>query len=141
MSSVNLVVLVESVQELTAHAKEERFYLPSLIAVAIALGASFGLLPFPPHMIGCLTPRIVGRREDHPVHLLLWVQGAVEPGACAVRGPPERYLHQRLRFVHNPSPPILEGVAYRGLVGLVMAAGGSKWVWCKHSTLPAPSVC
>ena len=55
MSSVNLVVLVESVQELTAHAKEDRFHLPSLIAVAIALGAC--PLPSLLHATGSVSPR------------------------------------------------------------------------------------
>lgn len=46
MSSVNLVVLVESVQELAAHSKEDDgFHIPSLIAVGVALGASTSARP------------------------------------------------------------------------------------------------
>ena len=40
MSSVNLVVLVESVQELITHTKsDDKFHIPSLVAVGVALGA------------------------------------------------------------------------------------------------------
>lgn len=41
MSSVNLVVLVESVQELITHTKsDDKFHIPSLVAVGAALGTS-----------------------------------------------------------------------------------------------------
>lgn len=40
MSSVNLVVLVESVQELITHSgTDDKFHIPSLVAVGVALGA------------------------------------------------------------------------------------------------------
>ncbi|KAI0728176.1 CDF-like metal transporter [Fomitopsis betulina] len=44
MSSVNLVVLVESVQELITHSgTDDKFHIPSLVAVGVALGVKFAL--------------------------------------------------------------------------------------------------
>ena len=36
-------------------------------------------------------------------------------------------------------PCMMFGI-HHGPLGLVMSAGGSKWVWCKHSTIPSSSI-
>ncbi|EPT03404.1 hypothetical protein FOMPIDRAFT_1046948 [Fomitopsis schrenkii] len=88
MSSVNLVVLVESVQELAMHLKkdDEGFHIPSLIAVGVALGAKILLFLY------CSS----FRAQSSQVRVL-WED------------------HRNDIFINA--------------FGLVMSAGGSKWVW------------
>ncbi|KZT71030.1 hypothetical protein DAEQUDRAFT_724785 [Daedalea quercina L-15889] len=87
MSSVNLVVLIESVQEFIKHSDtEDKFHIPSLIAVGAALGAKILLFLY------CSSYR----RQSSQVQVL-WED------------------HRNDIFING--------------FGLVMSAGGSKWIW------------
>ncbi|KZT71969.1 hypothetical protein DAEQUDRAFT_723602 [Daedalea quercina L-15889] len=87
MSSVNLVVLVESVQELIKHSgSSDKFHIPSLVAVGVALGVKILLFLY------CWS----FRGQSSQVHVL-WED------------------HRNDIFVNG--------------FGLLMSAGGSKWVW------------
>ncbi|KNZ76325.1 Metal tolerance protein 3 [Termitomyces sp. J132] len=86
MDSVNLVVVVESVRSIVTKEDVKKFHLPSIIAVAVALGVKFVLFVY------CFSLRSKSSQvrvlwEDHRNDL--WING----------------------------------------FGLLMSAGGSKWVW------------
>ncbi|KAG6889343.1 hypothetical protein C0995_001751 [Termitomyces sp. Mi166 len=86
MDSVNLVVVVESVRSIVTKEDVKKFHLPSIIAVAVALGVKFLLFLY------CFSLRSKSSQvrvlwEDHRNDL--WING----------------------------------------FGLLMSAGGSKWVW------------
>ncbi|PCH34261.1 CDF-like metal transporter [Wolfiporia cocos MD-104 SS10] len=89
MSSVNLVVIVESVQEMITHkggTDTDKFHIPSIVAVGAALGVKILLFFY------CLSLR----KQSSQVHVL-WED------------------HRNDIFVNG--------------FGLLMSAGGSRWVW------------
>ena len=89
MGSVNLVVVVESVRTIVTHNSADdtnALHVPSLIAVAAALGA-----PLPPSLSSpsLLTADDERRREVRAVFVLHPPPAGVEPGGGPLGGPPQ----------------------------------------------------
>lgn len=66
MGSVNLVVIVESVQSLiTSNGDLKQFHIPSIVSVAAALGER------PSHVMARLSPMLCHRCQIHIIPILL----------------------------------------------------------------------
>ena len=140
MGSVNIVVFIESARSMIARESDNEtnaLHLASLIEVSAAWGAPspLPLLPRPRLRppLPLLTWRSV-RREVCPLSVLLPPPQAVQPGPSPVGGPQERPLDQRFRYVRSRAPERHSRPLNRASLstGVLMSAGGSKIIWCKH---------
>jgi hypothetical protein len=92
MGSVNLVVIVESARILISKQGDELapFHLPSIIAVASALGSFFH------HLRLHLFLKFVFSREIPALRIQLLVEETLESGSGSLARPPERPLVERI---------------------------------------------
>jgi len=92
MGSVNLVVIVESVHSLISKEGDELapFHLPSIVAVAAALG-TFPLLHCP------LSLKFIFSRKIPAFRIQLLVEKILESGSSVVARPQERPLDECIR--------------------------------------------